>query len=187
MTTFLIKFVITASTPTKWQLTNIKNGLMPSTNQNFRITIVNRNYPPRTGVTGESACRLAEYLETNHGAVVTVVSSRSNYEGGGSPLEPTGEVRLIKSWYDGKNKLLRLFSSFFESYYLVKAARSAKPDRVIVMTDPPFLQFWAANLLAGKCPWTLWSMDIFPDAFVASDLVTSRNPFYRLLKHLTYR
>ena len=160
---------------------------MGSLNQDLKIVIVNRNYPPRTGVTGESACRLARHLETYHNARVTVVSSRSKYPGGGSQLEPAGDVRMIRSWYDGKNKFLRLLGSFVESYLLIKSARSINPDHVIVMTDPPFLQFWAPRLLSGKCPWTLWSMDLYPDAFVSSKLVKRNNLVYRILKHLTYR
>ena len=160
---------------------------MPSLSQLVKIAIVNRNYPPRTGITGESACQLARYLETNTNAKVTVVSSRSDYAGGGADIEPVGDVRLIRSWYDGKNKLLRLFSSFLESYLLIRTARSTKPDRIIVMTDPPFLQFWAPLLLEGKCPWTLWSMDVYPDAFVSGNLVKPNNLAYRALHHLTYK
>ena len=148
---------------------------------------MNRNYPPRSGITGESACKLARYLEATGKVKVSVISSSSNYAGGSDQLEPVGEVRLIRSWYNGKNKILRLFSSFLESYFLIRTARSTKPDRVIVMTDPPFLQFWAALLLKRNCLWTLWSMDIFPDAFVSSNLVKPSNWGYRFLQYLTYR
>jgi glycosyltransferase involved in cell wall biosynthesis len=170
-----------------------ENGSMPRTQctgsakRDLKIAIVNRNYPPRVGVTGESACRLARHLETHSNARVTVVSCRSEYAGGGSQLEPEGEVRTIRSLYDGKNKVLRLLSTFVESYLLIRAARSTKPDHVIVMTDPPFLQFWAPFLLSGKCPWTLWSMDLYPDAFVSSKLVKPNNLIYRILKRWTYR
>ena len=160
---------------------------MSSPDQNLKIVIVNRNYPPRSGVTGESACKLARYLETKENAKVAVVSSRSNYAGGGAELQPAGDVRLIRSWYDGKNKVLRLLSTFVESCLLIRTARSLNPDRVIVMTDPPFLQFWAPRLLSGKCSWTLWSMDLYPDAFVSSQLVKPNNLVYRILRHLTYR
>lgn len=154
---------------------------------NKRVVIVNRNYPPRTGVTGESACRFATYLQSNFDVDVIVVSALSKYAGGGSGLASVGDVRLIPSWYDGKNKLLRFFSSFFVSLFLIRTARSIKSDHVIVMTDPPFLQFWASLLLSGKRPWTLWSMDLFPNAFVAGNFVSANNFAYRALKYLTYR
>lgn len=166
---------------------NLKEQIISSLNQDLKIVIVNRNYPPRSGITGESACKLARYLEATGKVKVTVVSSYSNYAGGGAELDPIGDVRLIRSWYNGKNKILRLFATFLESYFLIRTARSTKPDRVIVMTDPPFLQFWAPLLLKGKCPWTLWSMDIFPDAFVSSNLVKPNNWVYRFLRYLTYR
>lgn len=151
------------------------------------IVIVNRNYPPRAGVTGEAACKFAEHLNSHGSFKIHVMTTSSNYQGGASLLEPTGTVREIRSLYDGKNKFLRLLSSFIESYFLLRAAKSIDPHHIIVMTDPPFLQFWASLLLSGKQPWTLWAMDIFPDAFVAGNLVSTKNFAYRLIRYLTYK
>ena len=151
------------------------------------IVIINRNYPPRTGVTGESACVLARWLQENLGYRVSIVTVRSNYAGGGSKLDPVGEVHEIASWYDGKRKLLRLCSTFIECFLLVLKARRLKADSTIVMTDPSFLSSWASVLLGRKRHWGLWSMDLFPEAFVASKLVTDRNIFYRFLFWLVYR
>ena len=151
------------------------------------VVIVNRNYPPRTGVTGESACALAKWLQDNISPQkISIVSVRSNYAGGGSKSEPVGDVHLISSWYDGKNKLMRLFSAFVESFRLILKARSMRGSTTIVMTDPVFLSAWS-SLLMGKRNWGLWSMDLFPEAFVAGNLVGKSNLLYRALHWLVYR
>lgn len=46
------------------------------------------------------------------------------------------------------------------------------------MTDPPFLTFWASKLI-GSQKWFLWAMDLFPEAFIASNLVSAQNSFYQ--------
>ena len=45
------------------------------------------------------------------------------------------------------------------------------------MTDPPFLNFWASRMLKNEhwCPWT---MDLYPDAFVANNLISRKNFFF---------
>ncbi len=151
------------------------------------IVIINRNYPPRTGVTGESACVLARWLTEKLNCQISIVTVRSNYAGGGSKLEPVGQIHEIASWYDGKNKLLRLGSTFIECFLLVWKARRLRADSTIVMTDPSFLSAWASVLLGKKRRWGLWSMDLFPEAFVAGKLVTDRNLFFRFLSWLVYR
>ena len=151
------------------------------------VVIINRNYPPRIGVTGESACVLARWLQANLSYRVSIVTVQSNYAGGGSKLKPVGEVHEIASWYDGKRKLFRFFSAFIECFFLVLKARQLKANSIIVMTDPSFLSSWASVLLGKKRHWGLWSMDLFPEAFVASRLVTERNVFYRFLYWLVYR
>jgi hypothetical protein len=150
------------------------------------VVIINRNYPPRAGVTGESACALAKYL-TNQGVDVAIVTVKSAYAGGGSKMEPVGKVHLIGSWFDGKNKVLRLLSSFMESYRLIRKAKKLGSDQIIVMTDPPFLSFWASRILGKKTTWILWSMDLYPEAFVAGKLASPQGHVYRFLKNSVYR
>ena len=53
------------------------------------------------------------------------------------------------------------------------------------MTDPPFLTFWASLLLPSQS-WHLWSMDLFPDAFVSNGLVSSKNYFYLIVEKIVY-
>ena len=150
------------------------------------VVIINRNYPPRAGVTGESACTLASHLEQQE-IDVSIVTVKSEYAGGGSKMDPVGTIHEIASWYDGKNKILRLLFSFMESFWLVRKAKKLDFDQTIVMTDPPFLSFWASHLLGGNRNWVLWAMDLFPEAFVAGNLSSDHGWLYRFLKRTVYR
>ena len=73
-----------------------------------------------------------------------------------------------------------------ESIRLVWKAKRLCGSPTIVMTDPPFLST-LASILLGRRNWALWSMDIYPDAYVANNLVSERNVFYRLLLRIVYR
>lgn len=145
------------------------------------VTIVNKNYPPGPGITGESANDLAGWL-LQMGVMVNVVHSDGQYSGGGAAAVPNGKGFVVKSLYDGKNKLIRLFSSFIEGFLLVKRARKVGAGGlIIVMTDPPFLILWASILLKRN-KWAYWSMDLYPDAFAAGKLVSKENYLYRLFE-----
>ena len=150
------------------------------------VVIINRNYPPRQGVTGESAQQLAQYLQEHHHKSVSIVTVRSSYAGGGGALEPVGTVYEIDSLFEGKQKLLRLVSSFIESWRLIWRAKRLGGDHYIVMTDPPFLSLWAVLMFTRDTPWTLWAMDLYPDAFHADQLVSRRNVAYRIMRRVVY-
>lgn len=152
---------------------------MDATKQ-ISITIVNKNYPPNPGITGESANELAMRLVAR-GCKVKVIHTNAVYSGGARVSEIEGERIIIKSVYNGKNKLIRLFASFIESYMLIGKARKESSGLIIVMTDPPFLLFWSA-LLLKKRKWAYWSMDLYPEAFVAGNLVTTDHFIFKRIK-----
>lgn len=149
----------------------------------MRCTILNRNYPPGPGITGNSANELAGYL-TSAGCEVHVVTVSGDYGGGGSmDINVHGTVHALKAIYNGKNKLLRLFSSLVEGWKMARKAASLNQGPLISMTDPPLLNFWVARAAKKKSiPWIYWSMDLYPEAFVASGLVTINNSFYKYIK-----
>ncbi len=150
------------------------------------VTIVNKHYPPGPGITGESANELAGWLEQK-GVKVNVVHADGKYAGGAIVAQHYGTSFPMRSLYDGKSKLIRLFSSFVESFRLIRCARKiGSVGLIIVMTDPPFLGFWASVLLK-KNKWAYWSMDLYPDAFVAGELVGERNYLYRYYKKIVNR
>lgn len=131
-----------------------------------KLCIVNRNYPPEKGATGYYAQQLIQYLEDTgkydlH--VVSIGQGNSNHK-----------RHYLRGWYQGKIKSIRLCSAVVESYQLIRVAKRLRADFYIVMTDPAFLNFWASKLLKNNI-WALWSMDIYPDAFVANRLTSPKN------------
>ncbi len=147
-------------------------------------TILNRNYPPGLGITGSSANELAAYLES-HGVEVHIVTCGGYYHGG-AELKDTihGQVHKLRSVYSGKNKLIRLFSSLYEGWKMARTAVALNKGPLISMTDPPLLNYWVARIARKKkIPWMYWSMDVYPEAFVAGKLITQKNPFYRYIKN----
>ena len=146
--------------------------------------IVNRNYPPSSGITGYSANKLAGVLEAN-GVKVTIVTVGGGYAGGVSSQDAQihGEICSVAKVYDGKNKVARLFGSLLEGWRLAKKAIALRPSIIIGMTDPPLLNYWISKFSSrAQIPWIYWSMDIYPEAFVASSLVSENNPLFKWLK-----
>lgn len=152
------------------------------------VTIVNRNYPPNKGITGVTAYELAAYLKGEFDVNINIVTTTGTYYGVSTQNEIDEETNYfkIRAIYNGKNKILRLVATFIESFLLINKIKRIGLDNVIVMTDPPFLVFWASILL-NKKTWHLWSMDLFPDAFVSSNLVKFHNPLYKWIDKLTYK
>lgn len=99
-------------------------------------------------------------------------------------MHPEGKIYKIKNIYNGKNKGARLFASLMEGFFMVRKARKiSREGLIIVMTDPPFLGFWSSILLR-KRRWAHWSMDLYPEAFAAAKIVSSKNILYKGIKKL---
>lgn len=143
------------------------------------VNIVNRNYPPSKGGTGQAAAELAAYL-CKRDFVVNVFHVNASYDGGGNEMAPMGNVFKVGTFYSGKSKYLRLAANLVEGYLLINASKKHPCDVTICLTDPPLLNLWAA-LLLRKRKWMLWTMDLYPEAFVSGKLVSSSNFFYRMV------
>ncbi|WP_337043645.1 hypothetical protein [Emticicia sp. 17c] len=148
------------------------------------VTIINRHYPPNPGITGESAWDMAKYLIEKYQAEVHIVHIDRTYEGGGQIRQPIGVLHPVKTIYEGKNKILKLISGTLDGLFLVLKARRIKRGKVIVMTSPPLLPFWAAWFLKD---WVLWSMDLFPEGFAAAGTVKPSNRMYQWVLKKTYQ
>lgn len=148
------------------------------------LTIINRHYPPNPGITGESAWDMAKYLIEKYQAEVHIVHIDRTYDGGGQIRQPIGILHAVKTIYEGKNGLLKLVSGTLDGLFLVLKARRLKKGKVIVMTSPPLLPFWARWFLKD---WVLWSMDLFPEGFAAAGTVKSPNFIYQWILKQTYR
>jgi hypothetical protein len=147
------------------------------------IAIVNRFFPPDTAITGQLACELADFLcKRMPDAKICIVSTGAKYGGGQKKSEEVPhEVRRLRSWYDGKRKLLRLASSLYDGLRLAWIA-TRNADTVISLTDPPLLGLWV-GLLARfrKRRWIEWTMDLYPEAFAAGGLIGRRHPIFKAL------
>jgi hypothetical protein len=146
------------------------------------VNIVNRNYPPSKGVTGEAAHELAACLCAK-GFEVNAIHVDVLYDGGGSEVAPAGNVFKVGTFYNGKSKILRLMANLAEGYLLISASKRHPCDVTICMTDPPLLNLWA-SLLLRKRKWMLWTMDLYPEAFASGGLVSSSNIFYKKIHKL---
>lgn len=151
------------------------------------LTIINRHYPPNPGITGESAWDLTKYLIEKHQFEVHIVHINGSDDGGGQVREPVGVLHSLSSVYGGKNKIIRLIASFLDGFFLIQNAKKiAANSPIICMTSPPLLPFWA-SLFLNKKIWALWSMDLFPEAFVAIGMIAEKNFIYRWILKKTYQ
>lgn len=151
------------------------------------VIIVNRHYPPNPGITGESAWDLAKYLIEKHQIEVHIVHIEGNDDGGGALRKPVGNLHTLLSLYGGKNRLLKQLASLFDGFMMIRKAKSIDANATIIaMTSPPLLPFWASMMLK-KRRWALWSMDLFPEAFVAIGMISEKNFFYRWFLKKTYQ
>ncbi|PLK43530.1 hypothetical protein [Emticicia sp. TH156] len=148
------------------------------------ITIINRHYPPNPGITGESAWDMAKYLIEKYQAEIHIVYIDRTYDGGGQVRQPIGILHPVKTIYEGKNGLLKLISGILDGLFLVLKVRKMKRGRIIVMTSPPLLPFWASLFLKN---WVLWSMDLFPEGFAAAGTISPSNFLYRFIYKKTYQ
>lgn len=150
----------------------------------MRCVILNRNYPPNSGITGYSASELAAYLQ-EHGVDVHIVTVGGNYQGGVSSEKhvQAATVHYVRNIYDGKNKILRLAGSLIEGRSMARKAATLGMTPVITLTDPPLLNYWVARICRRRrIPWIYWSMDIYPEAFVAAGLVKTGSVLFRHFK-----
>jgi len=144
------------------------------------IFVLNRYYPPNPAVTGESASNLVDHLVKElPDARITVIHVEAPYSGGGEGKQPDVTLKSIKSFYHGKNKLLRFLANAIEGRRLLGIALE-HADLVISLTDPPLLNYWAGKLCNKKnIPWIYWSLDLYPYAFISSSIVSEENIFYK--------
>ncbi|SHG92063.1 hypothetical protein SAMN04488109_2478 [Chryseolinea serpens] len=150
------------------------------------VNIVNRSYPPNSGMTGESAAELAAYL-LDKGIQINALHVDADYRKGTVQKKTIGNSHKIKTFYNGKNKFLRLFSNLYEGISILRKSQSLKPDVTICMTEPPLLNICAALIFKKKQKWILWSMDLFPEALSSGRIVTTSGFIYNFLDRIVLK
>lgn len=153
-----------------------------------KITIVSRHYPPNKNINGFLANQMAEYLIRDSHAEVTIFCMDMEADGNTSSVEPNGKVVRIRQRFNPEKKVGKLLNMIYDGYMLIKRSKRHPSDLIIVTSSPPLLPFWASRLLkSGKRKWAFWSLDLFPEGFVAAKTIGEKSLLYRFLKKRTYK
>jgi colanic acid biosynthesis glycosyl transferase WcaI len=144
----------------------------------MRLLLVNQHYYPDVASTGQHLTDLAEYLVAE-GYSVEVLTGRGKYVAG-KVEAPAHEVRKgvrirrLRTTAFGRGSHLGRVIDYLSFYIRVLAALvfGPKRDGVLFLTTPPLLGFLGAiaRLIRGQ-RYGIWSMDLHPDAEVASGML----------------
>ncbi len=155
------------------------------------LLLVNQHYYPDVASTGQHLTDLAEYL-AREGYAVQVLCGGARYVSGRMTV-PDREVRngvsirrLRTTAFGRRNHLGRLVD--YASYYvqvLFALLFGRQRDGVIFLTTPPLLCVLGAvaRVLRGQ-RYGVWSMDMHPDAEIASGMLRPRSPVALVLRWL---
>src|SRR5690242_18729494 len=154
-----------------------------------RILLVNQHYYPDVASTGQHLTDLAEYL-ADQGYFVEVLTGRGKYVAGKMDA-PAHEVRngvhieRVRTTAFGRGSHLGRVVDYLTFYVRVLGALLSGPKRdgVLFLTTPPLLGFLGAiaKLIRGQ-RYGVWSMDLHPDAEVASGMLRERSLVARVLE-----
>ena len=155
----------------------------PSDRPTPSLLFVNQHYWPDVASTGQHLTDLAEHL-VGEGYDVEVLCGRGKYVAGQMAV-PDREtrngvgIRRVRTTAFGRGSHLgRLFD--YASYYVQVLGRLLFGRRytgVVFLTTPPLLATLGAlaRLIRGQ-RYAVWSMDLHPDAELASGMLPSRGP-----------
>ena len=154
------------------------------------LLFVNQHYWPDVASTGQHLADLAEYLAAA-GYEVNVLASRGRYVKGKVPAPLTEvrhgvTIRRVRTTGFGRARHLgRLmdYASFYLQALGALLGGGQRHDGVIVLTTPPLLSFLGAiaRRLRGQ-RYGVWSMDLHPDAEIASGMLKATSLAARALE-----
>jgi glycosyltransferase involved in cell wall biosynthesis len=154
-----------------------------------RLLLVNQHYYPDVASTGQHLTDLAEYL-AREGYSVEVLTGRGRYVSG-KMHAPAREVRngvtirRLRTTSFGRASHVGRVIDYLSFYLGVLAALLFGPRRagVVFLTTPPLLGFLGAiaRVVRGQ-HYGVWSMDLHPDAEVASGMLREGSWVARLLE-----
>jgi len=153
-----------------------------------KVLFVNKYGPFGTVITGHTANELANYLYVN-GVDVEFLSMEASYR---SNRKTDQEIldypkKLIRSSYDGDHPMLRFIFSLVDGFRLFLKSLRIKKDVIIVMTEPPLLFLWFQLFRwTYRAKLIYWTMDVYPEAFVAGKFIKESNVFFRIFKRIVY-
>lgn len=161
---------------------------MPAPARATSVLFVNQHYWPDVASTGQHLTDLAEYLAAR-GMDVEVLTSRVHYTAGRveAPSEETRNgvrIRRLRGTAFGRGRTLGRLADYASFYVRVLGILlgSRRHDGVVFLTTPPLLAFIGriARLLRGQ-RYGIWSMDLHPDAELASGMLRPSSPLAKLL------
>lgn len=155
------------------------------------LLFVNQHYYPDVASTGQHLTDLAEHL-AERGWDVSVLASRVRYTAGkveAAREETRNGVRIdrVRSTGFGRGSHLGRILDY-ATYYaqvLLRLLRGGRDQRVVFLTTPPLLSF--LGLLGRKLHgqrYGIWSMDLHPDAEIASGMLKEKSLLGRTLRWL---
>ena len=152
-----------------------------------KITFITRHYPPSPNINGESVRDMVKYISDKIQIESNVICVDRIAEGGGADRMPSGNVIRIRTIYKGQNSILRFIAFLYDGFMLVKEAKKYKDTLIVCTTSPPLLPLWASIFFDKKVRWVLWSLDLFPEGFIATNLISEKNPIYKWVLKKTYK
>ena len=170
--------------------------LTESKTKKREICVFYHFYKPDDVVSAVHFSDLCEGLARRGWNVTMMTSNRlCRYKGTVSPKEETLEgVEVRRSWRPGlsqSSNVLRIVNSLWiQIAWLLRFRRMAKPDAIIVGTDPQFSQLMLPLLrrIAPQARIFYWSFDMYPEAVLAESsngiVVGIARMFYRLMPRL---
>jgi colanic acid biosynthesis glycosyl transferase WcaI len=154
-----------------------------------KLLLVNQHYYPDVASTGQHLTDLAEYL-VGEGYDVEVLTGRGKYVAGkmDAPARETRNgvrIRRLRTTAFGRRSHIGRVVDYLSFYVRVLFALlfSARRDGVVFLTTPPLLCFLGAiaRLVRGQ-HYGIWSMDLHPDAEVASGMLREGSLLASLLE-----
>lgn len=155
-----------------------------------RVVIINKYGALHPSATGRPVRKLADFLWEN-GVDVIVLSIHAPYKGQVSQQHEKLPYRTIElpDFYSGANKYLRLLGNLVDGFRLIFFSMLLPHHQLkVVLTDPSLINAWAIlfrPFLRSKL--ALWTMDLYPEAFVSAGLVSYNHPAYRMISSFVYR
>jgi glycosyltransferase involved in cell wall biosynthesis len=166
-------------------MTRSEAGASPS------ILFINQHYWPDFASTAQHLTDLAEHL-AEEGFDVHVLCSRGHYLSGSMdvPAEETHNgvhIHRVRATAFGRETIsgrLTDYASFYTST-LARVLAGPSYDHLVTLTTPPLLPLVGAiaKALRGQA-YGVWSMDLHPDAEVATGMLAETSPLTRLLHTL---
>ena len=153
------------------------------------IGIITRYAPSTRAITATDAAALADTLARTETTLrVVLYCAGGRYDGAHAREAEPGrfETVQLEAADPAKTGLSRLMNSIGVGMRLAWVSRHC--DVVVAQTDPPLLGLWVGLLRAlRRRPWADWTMDLYPDAFVAAGLVGPRALPVRAIRWLQRR